>query len=255
MRKSIPMILMLLALTTFGCQQAKQGESAEDTATADSLNGVLDGDSTIYGLACDGCTDTILVFLPLNNIESDPDTFNILNASRKHRVLGRPTVGERVAVVRNPNDSTVADYVIVMDDLYGSWCYQVFPTLRQRVETAGMSQKQLLKAIPDSIKEALKVSREYGMQLSGNHEARPIGAYRPNEKIDEEDPIEYPSVKRYREWRLYNGKLLLTEKGIDSTGNQRIVSIDTAEFLLMGKDTLVLSINKELRSFYRKKKE
>ena len=51
---------------------------------------------------------------------------------------------------------------------------------------AGLSKKQQLKVIPDSIKEALKVAREYGMQLNGDHSARAIGMIRPNEQKDEE---------------------------------------------------------------------
>ena len=246
---------MLATMLSQGCQHSTNNETGNETAKTDSLSEVLQGDSTVYGLACDGCTDTILVFLPLNDITADPDTFNILSATRNHRILGHPTVGERIAVVRNATDSTKADFVIVMDDLYGSWCYQVLPTLKESAGMAGLSKKQQLKVIPDSIKEALKVAREYGMQLNGDHSARAIGMIRPNEQKDEEQIIIYPKVKRYREWKLYNGKLLLREMGLDSTGNQHVVATDTAEFMLMAKDSLVLRFGDTLREYYRKKGE
>ena len=87
------------------------GGKQETATTADGIDSTLTavvGDSTIYGLACDGCTDTILVFMELSRIDADPDTFNVLEATRSHRVYGHLNVGDNVAVVRSAEDTAVA---------------------------------------------------------------------------------------------------------------------------------------------------
>ena len=54
------------------------GSNSQQADLQADINGQhqTDGDSTIYGLACDGCTDTILVIL--RDVRKDPDTLNIL---------------------------------------------------------------------------------------------------------------------------------------------------------------------------------
>ena len=93
------------------------------------------GDSTIYGLACDGTTDSLLVFLPYAG--GDPDTFDIFDAIMDHRVLGRPHIGDQLAVILKADTDTVAsslyrvaDMVLNINRLQGQWSYMVTPTLR-----------------------------------------------------------------------------------------------------------------------------
>ena len=49
---------------------------------ADTLSLVLEGDSTVYGLACDGCSDSVIVFMPFNLGDTvfypDPIKINII---------------------------------------------------------------------------------------------------------------------------------------------------------------------------------
>ena len=250
MKKYAFFALLTAALLTTACGGG-QKESVGTAEQQDSLSQVFEGDSTIYGLACDGCTDTILVFLPLEHIENTPDTFNILRATKRHRILGHLRVGHRIAVVTNAEDSTVADFVIDMEELRGMWCYQVMPTVKMRADMQGKTQKELVKQLPDSIREKYMVPREMGVQFKGDHTARSIGSYRQTED-DAESPVEYAKAKHYRQWRLYNGKLLLTETSMDSLGNQYATHIDTADFVMLDRDTLVLRFNNELRGYYRK---
>ena len=50
-------------------------------------NGIkINGDKTLYGLACDGCSDSAIVFLP--NDGGDPLHFNIVNARKNNKVFG-----------------------------------------------------------------------------------------------------------------------------------------------------------------------
>jgi hypothetical protein len=250
MKKHAFLSLLAAALLTTACGGG-QKESKGAAEQADTLSQVFEGDSTVYGLACDGCTDTILVFLPLEHIDSTPDTFNILRATKRHRILGHLRVGHRIAVVTNAQDSTVADFVIDMEELRGMWCYQVMPTVKMRADMQGKTQKELIRQLPDSIREKYMVPREMGIHLKGDHTARTIGSYRQSDE-DAESPVEYARAKRYHQWRLYNGKLLLTETALDSLGNQHVTSIDTADFVMLDRDTLVLRFNKEVRGYYRK---
>ena len=248
MKKIDYLLLLVCTVIMLSCGS---NSSAPDSQVADDylLFTQLEGDSTLYGLACDGCTDTILVFLPQNCISCDPDTLNVLNATRHHRIFGHPKVGDNVAVVRNSNDSTVADLVIDLEDLRGLWCYQVYPTLKDRADMAGMSEKKKLEQLSDSLREILATPREYGMQLQGDHSARPIGIRHINE---DNDMVEYHQPKRFSQWMLLNGDLLLMESVIDSTGQHRLTGTDTVQFVMLTADSLMLQFKDGIRSYYRK---
>lgn len=251
MRKSLLFMVSFVVTLFFSCG-SQQTKGSFDVSDADSLAMVLEGDSTVYGLVCDGTSDTLLVFLSVKDIQSDPDTFDILSATRHHRVLGRLKIGDNIAIVRNANDSTVADFVVDMEDLQATWCYQVLPTLHVRADMVGKTEKQKINNLPDSVKELLTVAREYSMQLKADHSVSSRGNYR--QSLDDDRLVDYPRMKRYGQWHLYNGKLLLSEMAFDSLGNTRIMSTDTADFLLMSPDTLVLRFKDETRHYYSKEK-
>ncbi len=243
-----PLILMMLVAACGNQQQANTAQNSN----IDSLAIALEGDSTIYGLACDGSTDTILVFLPITNIAADPDTLNILNATRQRCVFGRVKVGDQIAVVRNGNDSTVADFVVDIENLRGTWCYQVMPSLHVRADMVGRTERQMVNALPDSVRELLSTPREYTMQFKGDHTVMSLESFK---KLTEEEEqfIDYPKTKRYGQWNLFNGKLLLTEVAMDSSGVNHALSIDTVTFVLMDRDTLVLRFKDQIRNYYPKR--
>ena len=105
-KKLLP-IAVIAALTLAACGGNKKGN--------DSVQVVKDvrlpGDSTFYGLACDGCTDSVLVVLPSD--DSDPIKFNIIEAMRSHKVFGRPKIGDMMAVVINKDNKRKADMVML----------------------------------------------------------------------------------------------------------------------------------------------
>ena len=237
-------ITMMVATACGGDKQAKTDEDA-----IVSSHQVPAGDSTIYGLACDGCTDTILVFL--RDIDSDPDTFNILAATKNHRIYGRPDIGDKVAVVRNQADSTVADIVINMETLRGAWAYEVTPTPRPRADMPGRSEAELLRQIPDSIRDSLMTPREYGFLIRGEGSVSFVGRYYRSD--DDNSPVEFPHPKHYRQWHLYNGKLVLIETKRDSLGQEHATNSDTASFIMLTPDTLVLQFKDSRQGYYRKK--
>ena len=81
-------IVMCCLLTACGRKERLQ----EEVQTISSFT-VMPGDSTLYGLACEGSTDSVLVVLPYRG--GDPDTLNIVRAFEEHRMQGRPRVGDK----------------------------------------------------------------------------------------------------------------------------------------------------------------
>lgn len=266
MRKSLFFLtaVMLTALI-IGCGG---NATQKDESVNDSVQQGTPGDSTIYGLACDGSTDTILVLL--RDVTEDPDTFYILEASRNQQVFGHPAIGDQIAVVLAPTDTTdntdaspftfqstlkKARMVIDLDKLMGSWCYMVTPTLRKRADVDKQMEQDFLKKVPDSVLQRLLMPREYGFQLKNDNQALPIGMVRQGNTTDDRGPVEYPELKRYREWCIFNGQLILNETRRDSLGEQQLVSSDTANFVLLRRDSLVLRFSDGERGYYRKSEE
>ena len=219
-----------------------------NTATIHSDESRLPGDTAVYGLACDGCTDSLLILMPANG--DDPDTFNIFGAFLEHKVFGRPSIGDKMAVVRNGEDSTVASMVINIDRLQREWRYQVTPTLRHRPTDAATRQPV---SLPDSFVRRWLQPKEYGYDIRRDYIVFPIGAV--SEAEAKKSPVEYPALKRYREWHLMNGHLLLCETRRDSTGQSSVVSTDTADIILLRRDTLALRINGTIQGFYSTSRE
>ena len=107
----------ICALTMLSsCSQTKENDNQVESSEVDSL---LNDDATIYGLACDGCNDTIVVFLTLDYDGGDPDTLNVLDATRQHLVFGNIRIGDKLAIVRDEQDSTRARMLVDLDNLMG----------------------------------------------------------------------------------------------------------------------------------------
>ncbi len=240
------MVFLAVALITIACSQLP---SATVETPSSSVSAV---DNTIYGLACDGSNDTIVVFLRMPYTGANPDTLNILQASTSHKVFGDVRIGDRLAIVRNAQDSTVADIVIVTQDLMGPWCYKVNPTLKRRADTDDQTYAQIVSQLPDSIAQMLKMELEYGMNLKADSVVTPIGMVRRPSTVDEESPVEFPRQKMYRQWCIKNGRILLMETQMDSIGNAIPVVTDTAELVMLTPDTLVLRMNGVDRGYYRR---
>ena len=233
--------LILLLSASFlspGCTQSTAPESgAIVTPKPRQL-----GDSTIYALVAAGTNDSILVFLELPYTGADPDTVSILGAIMQRQVFGRPDVGDNVAIMRNAEDSTIADRVIVTEKLTAHWCYEVYPELRHKIGDG---------PLPERLQQMLDEPREYTMVIKSAGTMFIIGGRWRQE--DEKLPVEYPIAKNYGRWELYNGRLLLSEVKRDSTGLATIVSTDTADFVRLGRDTLVLRFaDGDERGYYRK---
>lgn len=241
-------IIALLAIAS--CTTATDASTQEPTAYNEEQR--LPGDSAVYGLACDGSTDSILVYIPFSG--GDPDTIDILNARINRRVFGRPDIGDEVAVILNDSNKTVAEMVINIERLKGQWCYMVQPRLRHRAGVSADSIARLPKDFPDSLRKKWFQPREYGVELLSEHNARPVGLQRGSSERDN-GPVEYPELKRYRQWYIYNGHLLLCETRHDTLGNQQVISTDTADIVLLRRDSLLLRFASHEQGYYRKNVE
>lgn len=197
------------------------------------------GDSTIYGLACEGCTDSVVVLLP--NQGGDPITYNILEAKRRGQVFGSPHMGDWMGVVLDGKKSRNAKMVIDLDELKGTWTFLVMPTLRNIDKLSSRAQRQALRAMPDSAKETFMIPREYGFTLARQSVATPVGFVRQS-GTEDTSPVEYPKVRWYTEWHVYNGRLILIQGQYSFQGQviNPVTIRDTADIIYMQNDSLAL---------------
>lgn len=237
--------LLTAALMTIACGS---NETKTDNSQTVGNTDQIPGDSTIYGLACEGCTDSLLILMPLDG--SDPDTFNIFNANLERKVFGRPSIGDQIAMVLNGEDSTYADIVINIDRLEGEWRYQVRPRLRRRLTDSTTVNTEPVN-LPDSFVRRWLQPKEYGYDIRRDNVVRTVGTIPESEA--KRGPVEYPALKRYREWHILNGHILFRETRRDSTGNQEVVSTDTADIILLRRDSLALRFASHEQRFYRNK--
>lgn len=253
-KKIFPVVVMAATTIVAGCSgsgdSAKGGE--DKSASSKITETRLKGDSTIYGLACEGCTDSVIVLLPTDC--SDPVSYNVIKAMQRRNVFGRPKIGDQLAIVANKENPKVADLVIDLDELKGTWVYKVLPQMRKRPLGPGGAKP---KPDPerDSLMQTLMVPREQGFKIKKQFTMEPIGIHNEETSLTGENPVVYPQVKYYKEWNILNGKLVLTEGTIE-IGNKKRKKLkpqrDTVEIVLMMKDSLRLRFKDGIKSYYRK---
>ena len=167
----------------------------------------LPGDSTRYGMACDGCTDSILVFMPMSCDRLD--TFDIITARQQRHIFGRPHIGDELAIIVNPEDTLEVLTIINLDALRNTWAYLAYPKLRNIDKMPQRMQRHMMERIPDSLKKQWLKPREYSLRLKRDHTAMALGGIHHQTTTDDMSPVEFPPIKRYTEWYIYNGRLIL----------------------------------------------
>lgn len=260
--------LVVVLLMAVGCGRSDNvdGRSVQ-TSLAEYSPLAAPGDSTIYALTAAGSSDSVLVFLRLPYNGADPDTVDILDALQNRKVFGRPEVGDNVAIVlgdavADSTASSLADSlaedsmfvepqkyararcVIVTEKLAGQWCYEVHPRLRRRMGEG---------PLPQRLQKMLEEKREYGMVLNLSGEMHTRGAY--SRQTDEQLPVVWPRAKNYGRWALFNGRLVLSEVKRDTAGAVTVISTDTADFVRLRRDTLILRFSDGERKYYKKEEE
>lgn len=237
----------LVALVSCNTKEMKDAEKPAYTVR-------LQGDGAVYGLACDGCNDTIVVVLPEDN--SDPVTYNIMEAKRRKRVLGKVQIGDRLCIVLNKKNKKKADVVVDIDKLAGIWCYIVMPKMRDAGQMSAKAQARMMNNMSDSLKETYLIPREYGFYLKRDWIASSVGYVDDNNALAQESPVEYPPLGYFTAWHLWNGMLVITSGTPSSKNNGQIdvksLQNDTCSIDYLYGDSLVLSSDGISRSYYRK---
>ena len=237
------MLFIALTVIMAACG-SKQPKNDRMSNNAISIFKSIPGDSALYGLACDGCTDSILVFLPYSG--GDPDTFDIISCRQQRHMYGFPHIGDALAIMVNPENRHEARSVINLGTLEGQWCYIVEPTLR--------TIDGKTPPIPDSIKKKILVPVEYCLKLKTDNTASMRGHIQRNGNTP--SLVAYPDIHHYTEWHPFNGRLILhadTIAGFTKEGEKPIT--DTADIVLLMRDTLILRIGDKEQSYYRKKEK
>ena len=216
----------------------------------------LAGDSLLYGMACEGTSDSVLVFLA--NDGSDPVTYDMLQARLERRVRGRVQTGDNIALLLTDDSLPAVEYLIDIDQLKGQWAYLVMPQLKERFRNMPVTKDSPSQAVRDSMLRKFMVPREYGMRLMRDYSVERIGNSQRRQNADN-TPVEYPRQPRYTEWHLWNGKIIFTAGNINipniSDRYKHEVTYDTAEIVMLRRDSLQLRFGDELRCYYRKKTE
>ena len=251
-------LLALIGLVAFAACGRKGDKAPEEKDNPQDIR--LKGDRTVYGLACDGCNDSAVWLLPADN--SDPVKYDIIDAHRNHKIVGKLKIGDRIGIVPSKDDAKVADFVIDLDQLQGSWCYIVMPQFRDYDKLSKKQQARIERNMPDSVKEQFLIPREYGFTLKRQYQAQSIGYVRQASTLEDESPVVYPKMAYYFEWHILNGQLILYRYASDpprSTGNKdgkskvkmpEIIQ-DTIDVAFLSDDSLVLSSDGVTRSYYR----
>ena len=215
----------------------------------------LKGDSTVYGLACEGCNDSVVILLPSDG--SDPVRYNCYEASQNHKVIGKPAVGDRIGVILNRLDKRKVDLVVNIDQLKGIWCYVVMPKMRDWEHMSETLQKRIERTMSDSAKATYMIPREYGFWMKRNWECQSVGYVSEASSLEDESPVVYPQLGYFTEWRVWNGKLIIssgTPKLSKTDNKMSVVDLryDTCSIDCLGEDSLVLTDSWGSRSYYRK---
>lgn len=237
----------IFALASCNTKEVKEDESPIYTQK-------LKGDKAIYGLACDGCTDSVTVLLPENG--GDPITYNTLEAKKHGHVLGKLQIGDRICVLLNKRDSTVADIVVDIDKLQGIWCYIVMPKMRDFQHMSKKLQAKLMNNMSDSLKETFLIPREYGFYLKRDWIAQSVGYIDDRNSLADESPVVYPALGYFTAWHLWNGKFIMTSgtPKVLKNGEMKVTNLkyDTCSIDYLDEDSLVLTDADGSRSYYRK---
>lgn len=249
---------IIITMSVLSCNKGKlESENIIQEVDASDL---IKGDSMIYGLACDGTSDSTIIVYPFDG--SDPITYSCIDASRQHRIIGNPQIGDWVGLVLDKEDKTIANMVINLDQLKGTWTYPVLPTLKDFEHLSKRMQKRMqreaLENMPDSVKETYFIPREYGFTLKRSHVAQAVGRVYSGNSLEDDSPVKYPEVRNYRQWFAWNGKLILVStknnnlKSNNKKEDKPELSFDTLEFVSMTNDSLILMKNGIQYGFHRK---
>ncbi len=245
----LPMFLLFIA-----CGKTEIMQEMKETTNIKSY--VSKGDTMLYGLACDGCSDSVLVFLPDSG--GDPINYSILEARLNHQVFGRPRIGDRMAVLVDTANPKALMLAINMEQVNGTWYYEEMPQPRHRTAVPSSNTNEGEQQMReedrqrrDSFIQTFMVPREYSYTFKRDQTVNTQGGPPRTSSLDRNSPVEYPPIKRYSEWHLCNGKIIFTYSTFPVPGNtdSTLLVNDTAEFVMLRRDTMALRFNDHVQGF------
>ena len=251
-----PVVAVLaVILTLVGCKHQGPMASGEEEESLAQEKVEIKGDSMLYGLSCDGSSDSVIVIWPFGG---EPITYSCIEAKRKGRIIGKPQIGDWVGVMVNAEDTAEVTFVINLDQLKGTWTYPVLPVMKDLQNMSKRMQHRMMENMSDSIRNAYFIPREYGFSLKRGHDAQAVGRIMRTTTLEDDSPVEYPKVKNYRKWFTLNGRLILY-----SSDRPRLVAsqedtkkyeseFDTLDFVYMDDDSLILLNHGVRMGFHRK---
>ncbi len=244
-------LAMLIALG--GCRRSaeKIDDETEELFVDDAPE--VKGDSMVYGLSCDGTSDSVVVIWPFTG---DPITLSTIDAKENGRIIGKPEIGDWIGVMLDREDSTCVTMVVNLDALKGTWTYPVMPTMKSLQNMSRRAQRRMMAHIDDSIKDNFMIPREYGFTLKRNHNAQAVGKVMRSNSLEDDSPVVYPPVKNYVKWYMLNGNLVLISRkgGIPGTkdGRKATYTLDTLQLVSFNGDSLILMQHGVRYGFHRK---
>lgn len=257
-QKNIFYLAVFIVSIIISCKDNKPENSVNDDLFNIDATNLIVGDSMVYGLACEGTNDSVIIVYPFDG--GDPKTYFIIDATKNGKVIGKPQIGDWVGLVLDKEDSTTANMALNLDLMKGTWTYSVMPTFKDFKHLSKRIQKRMeaqkLENMPDSVKETYMVPREYGFTLKRNHVAQGVGRIRTNSALENDSPVEYPPVKNYRQWFMWNGRLILVSTDVSSFKTTQNKSpkctFDTLEVKYLDNDSMIVSKNGIRYGFHRK---
>ena len=91
-------VIVMIAMGMGSCHKSAEKIDDEDVLVDDSTPEIV-GDSMLYGLSCDGTSDSVIVIWPFHG---EPITISTIDAKENHRIIGKPEIGDWVGVMRDP---------------------------------------------------------------------------------------------------------------------------------------------------------
>lgn len=255
MRKHILILFAaIISLILAGSCTHKEERLDENSETAFVDNTIeIKGDSMLYGLSCDGSSDSVVVIWPFSG---DPLTFNIIDAKENSRIIGKPEIGDWIGIMIDPEDSTSAAMVINLDEIKGTWTYPVMPVMKELQNMSKRAQRRMMANIHDSIKNNYMIPREYGFTLKRSHNAQAVGRVMRSNTLEDDSPVKYPDVKNYKKWYMLNGRLVLISGAFAVLGSTKAETpkdvLDTFDIVSLNNDSLILMQHGIRYGFHRK---
>lgn len=238
MKNLLYCIVVLMFMGAVSCSNKSEDETGNEVPVVEETP-----DSMVYGLTCDGTNDSVVVLYLFSG--EDPIVYDIQVAKAQGRIIGQPKIGDWIGVLPNPADTTEALMVVDLDQLKGTWTYSVKPVWKDSTKMSRKALRRKMAEVPDSLREAYMVPREYGFTLKRSSKATPVGYVMRSSSLEDDSPVEYPEVKNYTGWKCRNGRLVLTRVigGLSFASNDadKQEVKDTFDMLLLTDDSLVLA--------------